>query len=64
MKKQLGLLLGLLFWANIAAAAFPAFKVQDIKLEGIQHVKPGVVFHHFPIYHPALWSRLSGGYPL
>ncbi|NQZ31364.1 MAG: outer membrane protein assembly factor BamA [Oceanospirillaceae bacterium] len=49
MKKQLGLLLGLLFWANIAAAAFPAFKVQDIKLEGIQHVKPGVVFHHFPI---------------
>ena len=49
MKKQLGLLLGFLFWANIAAAAFPVFTVQDIKLEGIQHVKPGIVFHHFPI---------------
>jgi len=49
MKKQLGLLLGFLCWANIAGAAFPAFKVQDIKLEGIQHVKPGVVFHNFPI---------------
>ncbi|MFT5706481.1 MAG: outer membrane protein insertion porin family [Oceanospirillaceae bacterium] len=49
MKKQLGLLLGFLFWANIASAAFPAFKVQDIRLEGIQSVEPGIVFHNFPI---------------
>ncbi|MEH6443419.1 MAG: outer membrane protein assembly factor BamA [Oceanospirillaceae bacterium] len=49
MKKQLGLLLGFLFWANIASAAFPAFEVQDIRLEGIQSVEPGIVFHNFPI---------------
>jgi len=49
MIKQLGLLLGFLCWANVAVAAFPAFRVQDIKLEGIQHVKPGIVFHNFPI---------------
>ena len=49
MKKQLGLLLGFLFWANIAIAAFPPFKAQDIRLEGMQHVEPGVVFRNFPI---------------
>ncbi|EPJ43817.1 MAG: hypothetical protein OFPII_39380 [Osedax symbiont Rs1] len=49
MKKQLGLLIGFLFWANIAAAAFPAFKVQDIRLEGMQHIEPGLVFRNFPI---------------
>jgi outer membrane protein insertion porin family len=49
MKKQLGLLLGFMFWTNLALAAFPAFKVQDIRLEGMQHIEPGIVFHNFPI---------------
>jgi len=49
MKRQLGLLLGFLFWTNIAFAAFDAFKVQDIRIEGIQRVEPGVVFRNFPI---------------
>jgi len=49
MKKQYGLFLGLLCWANITLAAFPAFQVQDIRLKGVQHVEPGAVFRNFPI---------------
>ncbi len=49
MKKQLGLLLGFLFWANLAWAAFPAFTVKDIRLQGMQHIEPSIVFRNFPI---------------
>jgi outer membrane protein insertion porin family len=49
MKKQLGLLLGFLLSANVAYAEFPAFKVKDIRLEGVVSVEPSLVFHNFPI---------------
>ena len=49
MKKQLGLLLGFLLCTNISYAAFPAFKVKDIRLEGVVSIEPNLVFHNFPI---------------
>lgn len=49
MKKHLALLISFIFWTNIAYAAFPPFKVEDIRLEGIQRIEPGVVFRNFPI---------------
>ncbi len=49
MKKQLGLLLGFLLCTNISYAAFPAFKVKDIRLEGVVSIEPSLVFHNFPI---------------
>ena len=49
MKNKFGLVLGLVLLAGSAQAAFPPFKVHDIRLEGIQRVEPGVVFRNFPI---------------
>lgn len=49
MKNKFGLVLGLVLWAGSVNAAFAPFQVQDIRLEGVQRVEPGVVFRNFPI---------------
>lgn len=49
MKNKFGLVLGLVLWAGNVNAAFVPFQVQDIRLEGIQRVEPGIVFRNFPI---------------
>ena len=49
MKNKFGLVLGLVLLAGSVNAAFAPFQVQDIRLEGIQRVEPGVVFRNFPI---------------
>jgi len=49
MKKTIGYLVGCMLWAGLAQAAFEPFKVQDIRLEGIQRIEPGVVFRQFPL---------------
>lgn len=49
MKNKIGFVLGLALWAGSVNAAFVPFQVQDIRLEGIQRVEPGVVFRNFPI---------------
>ncbi|QLE96639.1 outer membrane protein assembly factor BamA [Neptunomonas phycophila] len=49
MNKQFGWMLGLALWSSLSQAAFTPFKVQDIKLEGVQRVEPGIVFRNFPV---------------
>ncbi|SIS45857.1 outer membrane protein assembly factor BamA [Neptunomonas antarctica] len=49
MKNKFGLVLGLVLLAGNVNAAFTPFKVQDIRLEGVQQVEPGIVFRNFPI---------------
>lgn len=49
MKNRLGIALGLALWTGMASAAFAPFKVQDIRLEGVQRVEPGTVFRNFSI---------------
>ena len=48
MKRGIGLLISLLLWASLAQAN-TAFTIQDIRLEGLQRVSPGVVFRNFPL---------------
>ncbi|RVU30200.1 outer membrane protein assembly factor BamA [Neptunomonas marina] len=49
MLKKLGFAAGLSLWASVANAMFQPFQVQDIRLEGIERVEPGIVFRNFPI---------------
>jgi outer membrane protein insertion porin family len=49
MNKQFGWMLGLALWSSLSQAAFSPFQVQDIKLEGVQRVEPGIVFRNFPV---------------
>ncbi|MET4001193.1 outer membrane protein assembly factor BamA [Marinobacterium sp. MBR-109] len=49
MKRKLGLFFVSMLWmVQAQAAAFP-FEVNDIRLEGLQRVEPGVVFRNFPV---------------
>ncbi|SEG60610.1 outer membrane protein assembly factor BamA [Marinobacterium lutimaris] len=49
MKRKLGLLLISFLWIVQAKAAEFPFTVNDIRLEGLQRVEPGVVFRYFPV---------------
>lgn len=49
MKNKLVLTLLFILCSGWAQAAFEAFQVRDIRLEGIQRVAPGIVFRNFPI---------------
>lgn len=48
MNNKIGLFLGLSLFSGLVQA-FNPFQVEDIKLEGIQRVEPGIVFRNFPI---------------
>ena len=49
MKRKLGLFFVSMLWmVQAQAAAFP-FEVNDIRLEGLQRVEPGIVFRNFPV---------------
>ena len=49
MKRKLGLFFVSMLWmVQAQAAAFP-FEVNDIRLEGLQRVSPGIVFRNFPV---------------
>lgn len=47
MKRCLGILLPLLFVASLVRAE--SFQVEDIRVEGLQRVSPGLVFRNFPV---------------
>ncbi|EAR63048.1 outer membrane protein assembly factor BamA [Neptuniibacter caesariensis] len=49
MKRSIGLLLALVIWSSVAQANNSSFEIQDIRLEGLQRVSPGLVFRNFPI---------------
>jgi len=49
MKRKLGLLLVSILWVVQAYAAEFPFTVNDIRLEGLQRVEPGLVFRYFPV---------------
>lgn len=49
MKRSIGLLLALVFWVGSAQANNSSFVIQDIRLEGLQRVSPGIVFRNFPV---------------
>ncbi|WP_286236823.1 outer membrane protein assembly factor BamA [Neptuniibacter halophilus] len=50
MKRGIGLLVALLFWVTAAQANSPSsFVIEDIRLEGLQRVSPGIVFRNFPL---------------
>ena len=47
MKRCIGIFLTLFFWMSCAQAN--SFLVEDIRLEGLQRVSPGIVFRNFPV---------------
>jgi len=49
MKRKLGLFFVSMLWMAQAQAAALPFEVNDIRLEGLQRVEPGVVFRNFPV---------------
>ncbi|WP_415902053.1 outer membrane protein assembly factor BamA [Neptuniibacter sp. QD29_5] len=49
MKRGIGLLVALFFWVSFAQANTSSFTVEDIRLEGLQRVSPGIVFRNFPV---------------
>jgi len=49
MNRKLGLYFVSMLWMAQAQAAALPFKVNDIQLEGLQRVDPGVVFRNFPV---------------
>ncbi|WP_299183081.1 outer membrane protein assembly factor BamA [uncultured Neptuniibacter sp.] len=49
MKRGIGLLVAILFWVTTAQANTSSFVVEDIRLEGLQRVSPGIVFRNFPV---------------
>ncbi|MBP0048123.1 outer membrane protein assembly factor BamA [Marinobacterium sp. AK62] len=49
MKRKLGLFFVSMLWMAQAQAAALPFEVNDIQLEGLQRVEPGIVFRHFPV---------------
>ncbi len=49
MKRGIGFLLAFFLWASIAQANTASFVVEDIRLEGLQRVSPGIVFRNFPV---------------
>lgn len=50
MKRAIGLLVTLFLWATLAQAnTSSSFVIEDIRLEGLQRVSPGIVFRNFPI---------------
>ncbi|WP_415889316.1 outer membrane protein assembly factor BamA [Neptuniibacter sp. SY11_33] len=49
MKRGIGLLVALFFWVSFAQANTSSFVVEDIRLEGLQRVSPGIVFRNFPV---------------
>ncbi|MDO6470087.1 hypothetical protein Q4498_18480, partial [Neptunomonas phycophila] len=49
MNKQFVWMIGIALWSSLSQAAFTPFKVQDMKLEGVQRVEPCIVFRNFPV---------------
>jgi outer membrane protein assembly complex, YaeT protein len=49
MKRKLGLFFVSMLWMMQAQAAVFPFEVNDIRLEGLQRVEPGIVFRNFPV---------------
>ncbi|GAA0695682.1 outer membrane protein assembly factor BamA [Marinobacterium maritimum] len=49
MKRKLGLFFVSMLWMAQAQAATLPFEVNDIRLEGLQRVEPGIVFRNFPV---------------
>lgn len=49
MKRGIGFLVALFFWSSLAQANNSSFVVEDIRLEGLQRVSPGIVFRNFPV---------------
>lgn len=49
MKRGIGFLLAFFLWASIAQANTASFVVEDIRIEGLQRVSPGIVFRNFPV---------------
>jgi outer membrane protein insertion porin family len=49
MKRGIGFLLAFFLWASVAQANTAAFTVEDIRIEGLQRVSPGIVFRNFPV---------------
>lgn len=49
MKRGIGFLVALFFWVSIAQANTSSFTVDDIRIEGLQRVSPGIVFRNFPV---------------
>lgn len=49
MKRGIGFLVALFFWITTAQANTSSFVVEDIRLEGLQRVSPGIVFRNFPV---------------
>ncbi len=49
MKRKLGLFFVSMLWMAQAQAAALPFEVNDIRLEGLQRVEPGIVFRNFPV---------------
>lgn len=48
MRRGIRLLVALMLSATLAQNAL-AFKVSDVRLEGLQRVSPGIVFRNFPV---------------
>lgn len=59
MKRGIGLLVALFFWVSFAQANTSSFVVEDIRLEGLQRVSPGIVFRNFPVTAGEQVSALS-----
>ncbi|PIE24980.1 MAG: outer membrane protein assembly factor BamA [Neptuniibacter caesariensis] len=49
MRRSIGLLAALLFWVATAQAGNSSFVIDDIRVEGLQRVSPGLVFRNFPV---------------
>lgn len=49
MKRGIGFLLAFFLWASVAQANTASFTVEDIRIEGLQRVSPGIVFRNFPV---------------
>lgn len=49
MKRGIGFLLIFFLWASVAQANTASFTVEDIRIEGLQRVSPGIVFRNFPV---------------
>lgn len=49
MKRGIGILLAFFLWVSTAQANTVSFVVEDIRIEGLQRVSPGIVFRNFPV---------------
>ena len=49
MIRTTGWLLLCVMWANLALAADSTFKIEDIRIEGLQRISEGTVFNYLPL---------------